>query len=277
MQVLPSGLVVPPLPYAVALVVGTVAVVGALVRLGPPVTDRVVLAATPWMVLGGGAHGFAQLGLVPGWALPLATAPAVYVTTFVIAGAVWATAAARTESDPDPTRALGAVGGAVLVGFVAVAYAAALGRGAGIALAWPPVSVAGAALVTAPVYFLLERERPTAVERIGVGGVVVVFAHALDGVSTAVGVDLLGTGERSPIPERIMAFAGRLPTADLLGTGWLFVLVKLAVAAAIVVLLADYVAEEPVEGNLLVVLVAAVGTGPAANNLTLFLVGGATP
>jgi len=92
------------------------------------------------------------------------------------------------------------------------------------------------------------------------------------------GYDIDDLARNSSYEELLfLLWNGRLPTADLLGTGWLFVLVKLAVAAAIVVLLADYVAEEPVEGNLLVVLVAAVGTGPAANNLTLFLVGGATP
>ncbi|PSQ42468.1 hypothetical protein BRD17_08660, partial [Halobacteriales archaeon SW_7_68_16] len=90
MQVLPSGLVVPPLPYAAALVAGAFVVVSALWRLRPAVTDRVVLAATPWMVLGGGLHGLLQYGLVWSPLEPLLTAPAVYLTTAVAAGAVWA-------------------------------------------------------------------------------------------------------------------------------------------------------------------------------------------
>jgi uncharacterized membrane protein len=60
-----------------------------------------------------------------------------------------------------------------------------------------------------------------------------------------------------------------------LGVGWLFVLVKLLVAAGIVVLLADLVREDPVEGRLLLGFVAAVGLGPGVHNVLLFVV--ATP
>lgn len=307
MQVLPSDLVVPPLPYAAALAVGAAVVLAALVRLRPPVTGRTVPAATPWMVVGGGLHGLEQYGLVPGVVVPLVTAPAVYVTTTVAAGAVWAAAASpagrSTDATPGeqsagdrdghraegrttdgesadgrstdrPTGTLGLVGGVALAALVAFAYADALGRVGAVTLAWPLVGVVGAAVVGGPVYYLLVTYRPTATEQAGVGGAVAVFAHALDGVSTAIGVDLLGTGERSPIPRAIMEFAGTLPTAPYLGSGWLFVVAKLAVAAALVVLLADYVEDDPVEGNLLLMLVAAVGLGPAANNLTLFLLAG---
>jgi len=39
----------------------------------------------------------------------------------------------------------------------------------------------------------------------------------------------------------------------------------------IVVLLDDYLEEDPVEASLLLAVVTAVGLGPAANNLVLFL------
>lgn len=274
MQVLPSGLVVPPLPYLAALLVAGAAVAAALSRLRPPVTEWTVLATAPWMVLGGMVHGFEQFDLVPAALVPLATAPAVYLSVAVLAGAVWAAAAAAADGTGATARALGNVGGLGVLAFGAVAYADALGRVPTGTLFWPAVGAVGAAAVTAPVVALLRRRRPGAVETAGVAGLVAVFAHALDGVTTAIGVDVVGTGERTPIPRMIMDFAGTLPTAPYLGRGWLFVLVKLAVAAGIVVLLADYAAEEPTEGNLLFVLVAAVGLGPAANNLTLFLLTG---
>jgi uncharacterized membrane protein len=48
--------------------------------------------------------------------------------------------------------------------------------------------------------------------------------------------------------------------------------VKLGLAAGVVVLLSEYVAEEPRQGTLLLGLVAAVGLGPGAHNLVLFTV-----
>ena len=213
MQVLPSGLVLPPLPYAAALLVATAALVAALSRLGPAVTGRHVLAFVPWM----------------------------------------------------------AAGGALLLALVAGAVAIAVGAGAGGFL-WPPVGVLGAAAATGVAYVALRSWQPAVLAHHGT--VIALFAHALDGVSTAIGVDVLGTDERTPIPRMIMEFAGALPTAPYLGRGWLFVLAKMAVAGGIVVLLADYVEDDPTEGNLLFAFVAAVGLGPAANNLTLFLLSG---
>ena len=98
------------------------------------------------------------------------------------------------------------------------------------------------------------------------------FGHALDAVSTAVGVDVLGFGERSPLSQHIMDAAAALPTADAVGVGWLFVLVKLAVVAGVVALFAEYVEEDPAEGYLLLGFVAAVGLGPGVHNLFLFTV-----
>jgi len=58
----------------------------------------------------------------------------------------------------------------------------------------------------------------------------------------------------------------------VVGEGWLFLLVKLAVASAVVWLFAGYIRETPGEGYLLLGFVAAVGLGPAAHNLLLFAV-----
>ncbi|MEF8852060.1 MAG: DUF63 family protein [Haloarculaceae archaeon] len=290
MQVLPSGLVVPPLPYAAGLLVAAAGLAIALSRLGPTVTGSHVLALVPWMLAGGAAHAIHQYDaargseVVPAVLDPLVTAPAVYVTTFVTVAAVWVaallsvdgraafegvtTAAAAERS----VRALGAVGALALLALVAVAVGLALGNGAAAAAVWPALAVVGATVATLLAYLALRAYRPAVVAHLGV--VVALFAHALDGVSTAVGVDVLGTGERTPIPRMIMEFAGTLPTAPFVGRGWLFVIAKLVVAGGIVVLLADYVEDDPTEGNLLLAFVAAVGMGPAANNLALFLLSG---
>ncbi|QPV61300.1 DUF63 family protein [Halosimplex litoreum] len=277
MQILPSGLVVPPLPYVITLVVLTAASVAGLYLLDPPVTSRQVLALAPWMIAGGAFHAFEQAGLFPTVLEPFFAAPAVYVTTFLLAAAVWLPSVIRAQMLDDVgriARNLGVFGTALVLALTGVAYAFAIGRvDSTTALVWLPIGFLGAGVLTAPVYYLLALKWTGAVDRAGVAGPLVVYAHALDGFSTAVGVDVIGTGERTPIPRRIMDFAETLPTYPYIGKGWLFAVVKLVVAAGIVVLLADLVEDDPTQGNLLFAFVAAVGMGPAGNNLFLFLIG----
>jgi len=277
MQFLPSGLAVPPLPYAVVLVVLSVASIAALYLLGSPVTSRQVLAFAPWMVAGGAFHALYQVGLVADPLEPFFGAPAVYVTTFVLAAVVWLPSVIRAQALDDVSRIarnVGVAGLLLVLALTGVAYSFALGRvDSNVALAWIPLGLLGAAVLTAPCYYLLAIGWTGAVDRASRGGPLVVYAHALDALSTAIGVDVLGTGERTPIPRRIMDFAETLPTYPYVGKGWLFVVVKLVLALGIVVLLSDLVDESPTEGNVLLAFVVAVGMGPAANNLYLFLLG----
>ena len=171
-------------------------------------------------------------------------------------------------------RTVGVAGLLVVLVLTVVAYRFALGRvDTNVAFTWVPLGFLGAAILTAPCYYLLAIGWTGAVDRASWGGPLVVYAHALDALSTAIGVDVIGTGERTPIPRRIMEFAETLPTYPYVGKGWLFAVVKLVLALGIVVLLSDLVDESPTEGNVLLAFVAAVGMGPAANNLYLFLLG----
>jgi len=141
----------------------------------------------------------------------------------------------------------------------------------GLTVAWPAVGLVVAVVLAAVVWSGLRRLAPETRITGGVGALAV-FGHTLDGVSTAVGIDVLGFGEQSPISRAILTFAADLPTAEIVGAGWLFILVKLALAAVVVVLLSEYVREEPAEGYLLLGAVAAVGLGPGAHNLLLFTI-----
>jgi len=277
MQILPSGLAIPPLPYTIVLVVLAGAAVASLYLLAPPVTTRQVLAFAPWMVAGGAFHALYQVGLIADPIEPFFGAPAVYVTTFVFAAAVWIPSIIRAQMIDDVRRIarnVGVVGSLLVLALTIVAYFFVAGRlDSTIPLAWLPIGFLGAALLTAPCYYLLTYRWTGTVSHAGWGGPVVVYAHALDGLSTAIGVDVIGTGERTPIPRRIMDFAETLPTYSYFGKGWLFVVIKLVLAMGIVLLLADLVDESPTEGNVLLAFVAAVGMGPAANNLYLFLLG----
>lgn len=269
MAVLPAGFALPPLPYLVALVVGVAAVAGVLWRLAPAVTPATVLGLVPWMAVGSALHALSVLDAAPAAIAPLLGTPAVYATGFIGLGIVWTGAEVRERDATAVARRLGLIGAAAFV----MAAGAVLLSGTRIDIVWPVVGLVVAVVVTIGAWKLLRRAVP-GVDVTGWPGGLVLFAHALDGVSTAVGVDVLGFGERTPISRAVMDFAATLPTAEVLGVGWLFVLVKLAVAGAVVALFADLVEDDPRQGYLLLATVAAVGLGPGVHNLLLYAVAG---
>jgi len=276
-----AGFEVPPPVYLAGLAGGLVVVAVALYATRPPVGQRTALALVPWVVTGATLHVFYQLGqafppLYPIWAGPLFAAPAVYVTTFLLAGLVWVAGAVFAARTTDPHRStlyLGLVGTGVATVLLVFLARQALSPAIEAAPLVPVVAVVVTGVLTAVVYVLVGLWRTYVLAEARLVGGLVLFAHLLDGISTAIGVDVLGVTERSVLPARIIAFAGGLPTEPYLGSGWLFVVVKLLLAVLIVVALADYVSEEPGRGTLLMTAVAAVGLGPAVNNLLIFFLG----
>lgn len=269
MAILPAGFALPPLPYLLGLLAGVVVVSGVLWRQSPAVTAETVLGLVPWMAVGSALHALYVLEAAPAAVTPLLGTPAVYVTVFVGLGAVWAGAAATEEDATGVARRLGLIGAAAFV----LAAGAVLATAASLSPVWPAVGLVVGTLLAAAAWRLLVTAAPGA-SATGWPGVVVVFAHALDGVSTAIGVDVLGFGERTPLSRAVLDLAAGLPTAETLGVGWLFVLVKLAVAGAVVALFADLIEADPRQGYLLLAVVAAVGLGPGVHNLLLYAVTG---
>lgn len=274
MAILPTGFELPALPYVVGLVVALGFVLLLARVLEPPITRPLVLAFVPWMLTGAALNVLFGLGAFPPALAPFFGTPAVYITTFVVACLVWLVtellSAGRLSEQRVPRR-LAAVGGGTTLVFSSFVLWQAIGFGTPRIL-WPTVGAIVGVLLGIAAYFLLGIIRGTATAYTGSLGLIVMVGHALDGVSTAVGVDLFGASEQSPLPRAIMNFAGDLPTAEIIGVGWLFVVVKLLIAGVVVVLLADYVHERPTEGDILLAFVAAVGLGPAVHNLLLFLV-----
>ncbi|QWC18182.1 DUF63 family protein [Halorubrum sp. 2020YC2] len=262
---LPAGTTLPPAPYLLTVLLATGGVVAALRRRRPPVTARRVLALAPWMAFGSAAHVLYVVDALPPLLSPLAGSPTVYLTAGSLAGAAWLAADAV---HPDRVAsALAAAGVLCLVPVVAVAASTGVSpEGAG----WSGVALALSLLVAGVAWGALTRLRPETAVTGGVGALAV-FGHALDGVSTAVGTTQLGFGERTPV-SRFLLELGGIPPVPVLGEGWLFLLVKLAVASAVTWLFAAYVRETPGEGYLLLGFVAAMGLGPAAHNLLLFSV-----
>lgn len=263
-MVLPDGFALPPLAYLLPLLVATVGVVALLLRRRPPVGEATVLAFAPWMIAGAAGHVLGVIDAAPDALSPLLGTPSVYVSTFVLAGLVWALGDDRVLVLAGTLAALLAVGAAFAVGY---------DRGT-VVLFWPTIALFLSIGLAAATWGVFRRALAGPAATTGTAGALVVLGHVLDGVSTAIGIDVLEVHERSPLPRAIMGFAEGLPTAEAIGVGWLFVLVKVALACGIVWLMADYVDDTPGEGFLLLGAIAAVGLGPGVHNLLLFAVGG---
>jgi len=270
-MVLPAGFSLPPLPYTLVLLAGAAAVSAGFIRRRPPVTARGILGLTPWMAVGSTLHVLAVIDGLPAILAPFGGTAAVYLTTAILAGTTWlAVDAARPTAVP---RWLAVGGGVLLLSTTAVALSIGAARGT-LAPAWPAAGLLLTVGLTAVGWVGLRKLRPAATATTGVVGLLALFGHTLDGISTAIGVDVLGFGERTPLSRVIIESAAALPTAETIGVGWLFVLVKLGVAAGVVVLFREYVDAEPTEGYALLGFVAAVGFGPGVHNLLLFTVVG---
>lgn len=271
--------VVPEPPVVAVLAAAALTVAVALYTVRVAVTQETVLAFGPWMVSGALLHVVYQMHttvgetVVPAVPPVVLSAPSVYVTVFALMGVVWTvTAVSNPRQVGRVARLLGAGGVTAAVAVGGYAVRVAVDRFA-LDPVVPLLGLLGSLAVVAVVYRAVGRWRPVVVSNARWVGAFVLFAHVFDAVTTAIGVELLDAGERSTFPRLLIDIAADLPTADLLGETWLFVLVKVAIATAIVVLFHDYVVERPTEGNLFFAFIAAVGLGPASHNFFLFALG----
>lgn len=267
LPLVPEGTTLPPVPYLLAVLLAVGLVVVALRRRSPAVTAAHVLGLAPWMALGSTLHVLYVIDALPPLIAPFAGSPTVYLTVAALAGATWL-AATVLPATHDRVPAILAASGGILV--VPVVLLAAAGGTSTAGIRWSVVALIVTLPLVAATWLAITAAVP-AVKVTGSVGVLAVFGHALDGVSTAVGVSQLGFGERTPLSRWILELGG-IPPVPLFGEGWVFLLVKLCIASAVVWLFAEYVREEPTEGYLLLGFVAAVGLGPAAHNLLLFSV-----
>lgn len=273
-RVLPEGFAIPEPLYTAFLLLGLATVGAILYVLSPPVRSKTVVALAPWMMTGGIVHAIQQAHGMPPEVEPLFGTPAVYGTVSIAAGAVWIVAEIYEEIGTHSSdRILGIVGTGVAVTFAVFALIEAFGRGELHPL--PAVlGFAGALVAAAVTWIVLSIYFTESAAITSWAGATVVAGHALDGVTTAVGYDVLHASERTPLSARILEAGELLPTAEYIGAGWLFILVKLLLASAIVILFREWVRDAPRQARLLLALVAAVGLGPGTHNLILFALSG---
>lgn len=272
-MVVPEGFVLPPWYLLVPLLVVLAGIVALLWALGPPVTDRTVLAFVPWMMLGSALHVLHRLEAYPDDIEVLFATPTVYLVTAIAAGLAWIVAIFLYAGGLQPTipRFVGISGTAFFAVFAMIVLNVGW-EAETFDLFWPVISVIVAGIVTAIAWIGLSLWVTDVAATTGWTGALVVFGHAIDGVSTAVGYDVLGASEEVPFSALILEASGALPTAEYIGAGWLFVLVKVGLALVIIGLFREYVEDRPQEARTILALIAAVGLGPGVHNVLLFIV-----
>ena len=135
---------------------------------------------------------------------------------------------------------------------------------------WSAVSVLGAIGLTAAVWLTIGRVSPSVTERAGWMGLFVVFGQAVDAVSTAVGVDVLSVSEQVPLSRAVLDLAALFPFASTVGVGWLFVVLKLSLAAGLVRVLGTDSDPEPRGMQALFLVAGLAGLIPGIRNLVLY-------
>lgn len=276
-----TDFVVPELPYIVGLLVGTLIICVLLYAVRPPFTSAMVLAIVPWVITGASLHVFYQLHIVaaedlyPPLIAPIFSAPSVYFTTFTALGIIltMSTMIVPTGHDKRVALYVGIMGIGITVPLVALVVWQGLGDVFEVNAVLPALGFIIALVVSFVLFIIIGIWRTHIIAQTRYAGLLVIFAHVFDAVTTAIGVELMDVGERSALPRMIMDFAAQLPTADTLGEAWLFVLIKIVIACGIVIIFADYVRDKPAEANLLFAIIVAVGLGPAVNNFFLFMLG----
>ncbi len=272
--VLPEGFALPDPIYAGPVIVALLGAAALVYAISPPVTDWTPVALAPWVGVGATLHVLYQQPTLFPVVQPLFGNPMVYLTTAAVTGFVWITSdvvAGMRGPHASVDRQTGAFGMGIMIALVtsSVWFGSTLGT---LRPFWPVLGLALAAMGTGFAWVALSLTFTDAARTTARTGVLVVFAHTLDGVSTAIGIDILGVSERTPFSRAILDYGAQLPTAEVIGAGWLFVFVKLLLAMVVVTAFKGYVEDRPAEARLLLMLVAAVGLGPGIHNLLLFTV-----
>lgn len=271
-MVLPEGFVLPPWYLLVPILVILVGIVALLWALEPPVTDQTVLAFAPWIMFGSALHVLHRLEAYPDSIEVLFATPSVYLVAAIIAGAAWIVAIFLYAGGLQPTipRFLGVSGTAFFAVFAMVILNIGWAKET-FNLFWPVITVVVAGIATAIAWIALGLWFTDVAATTSHTGALVVFGHTLDAVSTALGYDVLGTGETVPLSRLILEAGDALPTAAYIGAGWLFILVKVLLSLVILGLFKEYVEDQPQQARIVLAGVAAIGLGPGVHNVLLFI------
>ncbi|MFB6166284.1 MAG: DUF63 family protein [Haloarculaceae archaeon] len=276
--------------YMIVLLFALVGVLQLVRRLGVTRDRALFFALVPFMLFGGvlrvveDANNALPAGHEQAISYPLNTlfiSPIIYVTVFAITlASLLATIWLRREGYVDtyawPMATVGSA--ATVLTFAYLLWLAVTTE----AVAFHPqvlvVVVLIASLLAGAVYAAADRWAPAINAGTGLMGLVVLWGHAIDGVSNVVAADwlgLLGVGldysPKHPANAFIIDLTQSLLPASVLsatGSSWPFLVVKLAVALAVVWIFdAEIFEESPGYAILLLTAIVAIGLGPGTRDV----------
>ncbi|MEZ3144553.1 DUF63 family protein [Halobaculum sp. MBLA0143] len=284
----PGYTVVSEVGYAVTLVFALSGVVLLLRRLEIAEDPRFFYAMVPFFFLGGAlrvvedADNASEADVLPELVKSLLISPIIYFTLFfltltIVAGAVVAVrrgllpAVGDGEGYETPILVAGS---AVLAG--TLGYLLLFGLSPDSPGTVYPQVIATILIVavvsTVATWYGTRELLPSIHGGTGAAGVVVVFAHALDGAANVIGLDYmvaLGAGPNLVPKHPVNQFV-----VDVAGAAWPFLLVKLAAAVFVLSVLDEPLFEEsPRYAVLLLIAVTAVGLGPGTRDMLRATIG----
>lgn len=254
------------------VIVAAIATALVLTVLRVPVTRATVLAATPWMVLGGVLESLVATGAYEGVVATLFAPPQGYLAALVVGGVTWVPlleVAAMRNREATGARSLAIAGwGATGVLAMVVLWRTAVGPAEVLWLVGIPVV---AAVLAGVAYILLGLGDAEPLAYTGLLGLLVVFAHTFDGLAVAFAVEVLGRAPRPPLAALV---ADGIAAAGLgLPAGWLFVALKLLGSLLAVQVLARTPRRTETATYLGLGALAALGLGPGVATLLSIVVG----
>jgi uncharacterized membrane protein len=247
-------------------------------------------ALVPFMLFGGVLRvvedsfvAARDAGLQPPIDVPwsaLIISPFIYFTVFALAlaallGSKWLAYAGRVDTYYEPFRIIGGV----VLG-VSTLYLVVLSATTDYVGWYPMVFVVTMGAATAIAYGAfrtVETYWPEVNAGTGYMGLVVIWGHAIDGVANVIASDwtwVFGVGEygaKHPINRIIVDVTGSIQPASLtglVGDSWPFLVIKIAVAVAILSIFdKGFVEENPRYAIMLLGAIVAVGMGPGTRDM----------
>ena len=262
--------------YVAVLVVALSGLVLLLRRLDVAREAGFFLALVPFFLFGGALrvvedadNAMADTLLPYPWDT-LLISPIIYFTVFGLAvatvvAAIWLVRRGVLADVERPILAAGIGSNVLTVGFLA-----ALALEAGNPVTFYPqvigVVLLGTVAATTATWYATRAGVPWVHSGTGTAGVVVIGAHALDGVANVVGLDYmvaLGAGPNLVPKHPVNQFV-----VDTAGAAWPFLVVKLVAAVLVLAIFEEELfAESPRYAVLLLVAVTAVGLGPGTRDM----------
>jgi len=292
----PGYTVVSEVGYAVTLVFFLIGVLYLLRHLEVGHRKRFFFALVPFMFFGGALRvvedandaalnaGIDTLLSYP--ANTLIISPIIYFTVFAftlaaLVGAVWLERGGHVEEYERALFGAGVAGLVLTVGFLLWFVPTQLAGeipGAGLYPQMSLLVLALAAVLAYGLYQLVDEYVPVVNEGTGRAGLVVLFAHAVDGVANVVAADWLDPlgipveyGAKHPVNRFIVDATESIQPAALssvVGTSWPFLVVKLLAATAVIYVFDRTIFEEnPRYAIVLLVAIVAVGLGPGTRDM----------